>query len=133
MLSKTPKDCFLCFSKLKNIKYSIWQYVKFTYTEQFLLIRRNAFLLKELQDKAKPGENVVLDTDDYLDPEYARKAWKTGITMDFMVMHVGGTEYNATESINSSIQSHDYMEFFRSLGEDSGPKIDKENDEFMLL
>lgn len=48
VLSKTPKDCFLCFSKLKNIKYSIWQYVKFTYTEQFLLIRRNAFLLKEL-------------------------------------------------------------------------------------
>lgn len=33
VLSKTPKDCFLCFSKLKNIKYSIWQYKEYTYTE----------------------------------------------------------------------------------------------------
>jgi hypothetical protein len=48
VLSKTPKDCFLCFSKLKNIKYSIWQYVEFTYTEQMLMIRRNAYLLTEL-------------------------------------------------------------------------------------
>ena len=49
VLSKTPKDCFLCFSKLKNIKYSMWQYVEFIYTEQMLLIRRNAGLLAELQ------------------------------------------------------------------------------------
>lgn len=33
VLSKTPKDCFLCFSKLKNIKYSIWQYKEYTYTD----------------------------------------------------------------------------------------------------
>ena len=33
MISKTPKDCFKCFSKATNIKYSIFQYVRFIYTE----------------------------------------------------------------------------------------------------
>jgi len=67
VLSKTPKDCFLCFSKLKNIKYSIWQYVEFTYTEQMLMIRRNAYLLTELQ-KLNANTLIVLDSDDYLNP-----------------------------------------------------------------
>ena len=102
VLSKTPKDCFLCFSKLKNIKYSMWQTKKFVYTEQFLLIRRNAYLLKELQSKAKAGEMVVLDTDDYLDPTFSREAHRRGINMDFMVLYVGGTEYADTNSINET-------------------------------
>lgn len=89
VLSKTPKDCFLCFSKLKNIKYSMWQYVEFTYTEQMLLIRRNAGLLAELQ-KINKGKLIVLDSDDYLNPILSKKAHKLGIDMDFMVKHVGG-------------------------------------------
>ena len=80
----------------------MWQTKKFVYTEQFLLIRRNAYLLKELQSKAKAGEMVVLDTDDYLDPTFSREAHRRGINMDFMVLYVGGTEYADTNSINET-------------------------------
>lgn len=38
VLFKTPKDCFICYSKATNIKYSIFQYVHYVYTEQFLTV-----------------------------------------------------------------------------------------------
>ena len=80
VLSKTPKDCFFCFSRLKNIKYSSWQYIEYIYTEQMLMIQRNAYLLAQLQ-KLNPNEMIVLDKDDYLDPILAKESHKKGINM----------------------------------------------------
>lgn len=88
VLSKTPKDCFFCFSRLKNIKYSSWQYIKYVYTEQFLMIQRNAYLLAKLQ-QLNPGKMVVLDEDDYLNPLLSTEAHKKGVDMNFMVEWVG--------------------------------------------
>jgi hypothetical protein len=99
VLSKTPKDCFLCFSKLKNIKYSIWQFVEYIYTEQMLMIRRNAYLLTELQKLAEgKGKMVVLDADDYLNPLLAKDAHRIGIDMEFMVRYVGGDQLSDSDS-----------------------------------
>ena len=89
VVSKTNKDCFLCFSKLKNIKYSIWQYVRFIYTEQMIRIRRNAYLLSALQQKL-PGKIFMLDSEDYMEPARCLAAHEVGIDMDFMVRYVGG-------------------------------------------
>ena len=69
VLFKRPKDCFICYSKATNIKYSIFQYVRYVYSEQYLTVQRNANLIDILR-KLNP-DNVVLmdlDIDDYLDP-----------------------------------------------------------------
>lgn len=97
VISKTNKDCFLCFSKLKNIKYSIWQYVRFIYTEQMIRIRRNANLLSVLQQKL-PGQIIMLDSEDYLEPDRCLAAHEVGIDMEFMVRHVGGEYISETDS-----------------------------------
>lgn len=101
VVSKTNKDCFLCFSKLKNIKYSIWQYVRFIYTEQMIRIRRNAYLLSVLQQK-EPGKMVMLDDEDYMEPDFCIAAHKAGIDMEFMVRYVGG-DY-ISDSVSDSLR-----------------------------
>jgi hypothetical protein len=73
--------------------------VEFTYTEQMLLIKRNAGLLAELQ-KINKGKLIVLDSDDYLNPILSRKAHRLGIDMDFMVEYVGGDHISETTSEN---------------------------------
>jgi hypothetical protein len=64
------------------------------------LIQRNAYLLAELQNWAGKNRLVVLDTEDYLDPHFAREAFKKGIDMNFMVNYVGGDDW--ASSLNSS-------------------------------
>jgi hypothetical protein len=64
------------------------------------LIQRNAYLLAELQNWAGKNRLVVLDTEDYLDPNFAREAFKKGIDMNFMVNYVGGDDW--ASSLNSS-------------------------------
>lgn len=118
VISKTNKDCFLCFSKLKNIKYSIWQYVRFIYTEKMIKIRRNAYLLSALQKKL-PGQMFMLDSEDYLEPETCLAAHEVGIDMEFMVRHVGGDYVSETESDSlESVDKYDFANVFSSS--DSG-------------
>lgn len=125
VLSKTPKDCFFCFSRLKNIKYSSWQYIQYIYTEQFLMIKRNAYLLRELQ-KLNPGQNIDLDDQDYLDPIMAKQAHLQGINMEFMVNYVGGDEYNDAESEAGYLIADVPDDFTMSTGARSKPSSGNE-------
>ena len=96
VLFKKPKDCFLCYSKATNIQYSIFQYVRYIYTEQMLTVQRNAYILDKLK-KLKGAEHMLidLDIDDYLDPKRTLKLYMGGYDMNYMVERVGGSQYAA--------------------------------------
>ena len=90
--SKTPKDCFKCFSKATNIKYSIFQYVRYIYTEQMEKVRKNHDLIEKIKAQDKTGAQVIeLEFDDYLNAEETLEAYKCGIDMQYMVEHLGGS------------------------------------------
>ena len=65
------------------------------------MIQRNAYLLAELQSLAGKDRLVVLDSEDYLDPDFAREAFKRGIDMDFMVNYVGGDDWASSFTSSS--------------------------------
>ncbi len=123
ILAKEPKDCFLCFSKLKNISYSIFQIVKFTYTEQYLLIRKNAWLLQALMKLQNEDDApVVLDDDDYLNPALALDSHAKGIDMDFMVKYVGGSQFDS-DSMSDEDDMYEEVEQNELLKSRSSGKI----------
>lgn len=101
--SKIPKDCFFCFSKLKNIRYSIFQIERYTYTEQMLRARRNAYILETIRKMNKKGDMLIdLDLDDYLHPQLTIDRHMLGVDMKFLVTDCGGTENYSERS--ASIQ-----------------------------
>lgn len=61
---------------------------------------------------AVEGQLVCLEKEDYLDPEFAREAFKKGIDMDFMVNYVGGEDF--TSSLNDSEESYEEMDYRQS-------------------
>lgn len=79
---KNAKDCFLCFSKVKNIRYSIFQIERYTYTEQMLKAWRNAYLLEAVRKINKKGDMLIdLDFDDYLNPQQTIDRHLLGVDM----------------------------------------------------
>lgn len=92
---KSAKDCFFCFTKMKNLKYSIYQYVTYAYSEQVREVQRNAYKIwaKLNTMKAKRDLNIDLDIDDYLHPDETIDRYMMGVDMQFMVERVGGTVY----------------------------------------
>ena len=122
VLFKTPKDCFICYSKATNIKYSMFQYVRFVYTEQYLTVQRNANLLEKLQGLS--SKNVLLadlDIDDYLDPKRTIERYTLGVDMDYMVARLGGSiVMQETETYLGVIEEEeDGTTFFDSMLDNS--------------
>ena len=93
--SKSAKDCFACFNKITNLKYSIYQYVNYVYSEQIREVQRNAYKIwaKLNTMKGMRDIHIDLDIDDYLNPQETIDRHLAGVDMHFMVSRVGGTEY----------------------------------------
>lgn len=90
---KNCKDCFFCFSKVKNVRYSIFQIERYTYSEQMLKVWRNAWLLEAVRKINKKGDMLIdLDLDDYLNPQQTIDRHLLGVDMQFLVADCGGTE-----------------------------------------
>lgn len=118
LISKYPKDFFKSFSKMQNIKYSIFQKKRYIYADQFILLRRNAYLLELLKQRDKTGKQLIdLDIDDYLDPKRTLESYELGIDMAFMVSRVGGV-YAITESDDVAETEFDPDLYSDSLMED---------------
>ena len=109
ILSKSAKDCFFCFTKIKNIKYSIFQYVTYVYTEQMREVQRNAYKIwaKLNANKTMHNMNIVLDIDDYLNPKETIDRYMMGVDMQFMVERVGGTVFKSDCTTESEINYHE--------------------------
>lgn len=82
-----------------------------------LMIRRNAYLLTELQ-KLNSNTLIVLDSEDYLDPIMCKKAHKLGINMEFMIKHVGGDMISESSASHGFIEE-EYIDDGQSLGGDA--------------
>jgi hypothetical protein len=89
------------------------------------MIKRNAYLLRELQN-LNPGKNIDLDDQDYLDPIMAKQAHLQGVNMEFMVNYVGGDEYNDAESEAGYLIADVPDDFTMSTGARSKPSSGNE-------
>lgn len=105
---------------MQNLKYSIFQKKRYIYADQFILLKRNAYLLDLLKKRDKTGKQIIdLDIDDYLDPMRTLEEYEMGIDMAFMVKEVGGS-YVITES--DAILETDFVEgsfFIQSFKENN--------------
>jgi hypothetical protein len=100
VFSKTAEDCFKCFSKVQNVKYSRFQYRRFAFTEKMIRARRRANLICQLENIHRNQESILmlhtvdhnLDTDEMLD------ANNLGLDMNFMVRYCAGEKMESAES-----------------------------------
>ena len=94
---------------MKNLKYSIYQYVTYVYSDQLREVQRNAYKIwaKLNARKTMRDLNIDLDIDDYLNPKETIDRHMMGVDMRFMVERVGGTEYFPLDDDESKVEYHD--------------------------